>query len=370
MAIKRVLIFNTAQSIDIIGGSQASIEDAIENFLILNYHITYVSFRFNKIQNQSSLNFNRYFITKFKTNPFYFIYDLLYVFNKIVLKKYFIIWSNSALPSFYFIPFVKSKFKLYTFHGPIKEEQLHSNTNNFKIYLTKYIYKLFLIFFNKLHFNTYYVKNSVNSEYSFTCNYQSIVLELLLNDKKYIENLFKINKITFKSSYIKVLIPRRLVKRTGVFNFIKTLNFIDIKIVKNFEFFITGDGEEKQDIVNYINDIDSSNLKIKYLGLINKNLLLSYLNSVDVICIPSIGAEGFCLPAKEALLSNKFVLHTGQGGLNETLFNYNKSIQYSIYDIKTLEYALNYIFNNRNSIFNNNFPQNYISNFNLIFNEK
>ena len=38
--------------------------------------------------------------------------------------------------------------------------------------------------------------------------------------------------------------------------------------------------------------------------------------------IPSIEAEGYCIVAKEARLLNKFVLHTNQGGLKESLAGY------------------------------------------------
>jgi hypothetical protein len=370
MGTKKILIFNTAQLVDIIGGSQSALEDAIDTFLELNYEVIYISYKYNNIQNYSSPNFKRIFVTKLRLNPLKFVLDSIFVFYYIIFKKYDIVWANSAMPSFIYIPFVKSNYKLYTFHGPVIEEQLLSNKCNLKIFLTKYAYKFFLKYFDKLHFNTNYVKTAVESEYLFTKYYQSFVYELLLNEKKYIFNINRITQNILNTNFINVLIPRRLVKRTGVLHFVKSLKKLDKKLLERYKFYITGEGDEKNEIIECIKDLKLSSINIEFLGLINKNNMLSFLKSVDVVCIPSIGAEGFCLPAKEGLLSNKFVLHSGQGGLNETLHNYTKSIQYNTNDINTLEQALKYILKYRNSFFIDKISNNYITNFKLIFNEE
>ena len=365
MGIRRIIIFNTAQVQDLIGGSQAAIEDSIDEFLDQSFEVIFVSYNFNNTKNYCGPNFSRIFITKFWSNPIYFIFDVLLVFLIINFKKFNFLWVNAANPAFLFIPFIRSKKSIYTFHGPIIEEQTLSLRSNFKIFITKSIYRLFLIYFDFLHYNTNYVKNSVENEYPFTRKYKYYVLEILVNESKFLRQVNS-NKIEFiDKSKVNILIPRRLVKRTGVSSFIKSLLLIDNSIFINFKFYITGDGEEKHKIISLIKDIEN----INYLGLVNNATLNNIFSNVDAIVIPSIGAEGFCLPAKQAILLNKYVLHTGQGGLPETLNNYDKSIFFNFDNIKTIENGLMYILNNKNTITPNLSNYQFHNNFKTIFND-
>jgi glycosyltransferase involved in cell wall biosynthesis len=365
MGIKRIIIFNTAQVQDLIGGSQAAIEDSIDEFLDQNFDVIFVSYNFNNTKNYCGPNFSRIFITKFWSNPFYFIFDVLLVFFLINIKSFNFLWVNAANPAFLFVPFIRSKKSIYTFHGPIIEEQTLSLRSNFKIFLTKSIYKIFLNYFNFLHYNTNYVKNSVENEYPFTKKYNFNVLEILVNENKFLRQINN-NVIDYiDKSKVNLLIPRRLVKRTGVANFIKSLLLIDNSIFKNFNFYITGDGEQKNEIISLIKNIDN----IYFLGLVDNSTLNNIFCNVDAIVIPSIGAEGFCLPAKQSILLNKFVLHTGQGGLPETLNNYDKAILFNFNNLNSLVEGLIYILKNKNTT-TNNLPNNqFINNFKTIFND-
>jgi hypothetical protein len=333
MAIKKILIFNTAQVVDLIGGSQASLEDAILNFLDNDIEVIFISYQFNSIINYNGPNLKRIFIHRLRNNPLKFFLDIILALSFILFRKFDYIWANSALPCFIFMPLLIAKNKIYTFHGPIIEEQVFSNKSNNKISLTKILYKFYLNYFNILHYNTNYVKNSVQKEYPFTKKYDNYTSEILVNDqvfKNKYKNLFKQklyeNKLT-------VLIPRRLVKRTGVLNFIKSINILPLSLQNNFKFLITGDGPEKNNIIESIKDNDN----FIFLGLIPEEELNQQILNSDIICIPSIAAEGFCLPARHAMILDKFVLHTGQGGLLETTNNYYKSMLYNHNDIDTLK---------------------------------
>ena len=114
MGIRRIIIFNTAQVQDLIGGSQAAIEDSIDEFLDQSFEVIFVSYNFNNTKNYCGPNFSRIFITKFWSNPIYFIFDVLLVFLIINFKKFNFLWVNAANPAFLFIPFIRSKKSIYT----------------------------------------------------------------------------------------------------------------------------------------------------------------------------------------------------------------------------------------------------------------
>ena len=365
MATKKVLIFNTAQVSELIGGSQSAIEDSIDLFLELDYDVTYISYKYANTSTISDNFLNRLFLTKFSRNPIYFIFDYLRILNFISFKSYNFIWSNSALPSFLFMPFLFSNNKIYTFHGPIIEEQKYYNTSFIKIYTTKILYFIFLKYFKTLHFNTTYVKNTVEKEYKFTKNYKNIVTELLVNEHKFLTKRILFDFKYYDNNFINILIPRRLVKRTGVVNFLNALLEIGINNLDKFKFHITGNGEQKNEVIDLVKLLPNVN----YLDLVDESMMYYLINNANVICIPSIGAEGFCLPAKQAILLNKFVLHTGQGGLPETLYNYDKAILFDFDNLTSLKEGLFYISKNLNKNTKTASQNNYNNNFNTLFNE-
>jgi len=341
MATKKILIFNTAQVVDLIGGSQASLEDAITHFLDNNIQVTYISYRFNPIINYNGPNFKRIFINRFRLNPIKFSLDILLVFSQILFKKFDYVWANSALPSFIFIPFIYSRVNIYTFHGPIIEEQVYANKTKIKIYVTKYFYKIFLNYFHHLHYNTNYVKFAVENEYRFTKNYQSTTSEVLVDEKIFKDKFSNFKKFNQYGDKLTILIPRRLVKRTGVSNFINLIKVLPTYLQDNFIFLISGDGPEKENVVNLI----SHSKNIFYLGLLTEQQLNLMLYISDVVCIPSIAAEGFCLPARQAMILDKFILHSGQGGLIETTDNYYKSMIFNYTEKNSLSEQLSNIKN-------------------------
>jgi len=363
MGTKKVLIFNTAQVVDLIGGSQASLEDAILNFLDNNVDVIYISYKFNSNINYNGPNFKRFFIHRFRYNPLKFFLDILLILSSIIFRKFDYVWANSALPCFIFMPLIISKNKIYTFLGPIIEEQKFSNKSKIKILATKYLYKIFLNYFDQLHYNTSYVKNAVEKEYNFTKYYKSIVLEILVDDTNFKKKFYNKQKDNLNPDRLTVLIPRRLVKRTGVFDLIKLINVLPENIQNKFIFLITGDGPEKEIIVESI----KNNKNIKYLGLLTDEQLNIILFNSDIICIPSIGAEGFCLPARQAMILNKFVLHTGQGGLIETTKNYYKSLIFNYNDKSSFNTELINILNFDDKVTNKYTFDSYELKLNKIF---
>ena len=189
-----------------------------------------------------------------------------------------------------------------------------------------------------VHCNSNYDYKESISESKFLLSKKKIILEILLDNYLFYEkiiNLPKSNKIE-KFNFIDkkyFLISRRLVKRTGVYEFVKLINkesFFD-----NYLFIITGDGPLKNDILKLTKN------NILFFGEIDE-LSLDYLkNKAFCYIIPSIEAEGYSLLAKEAIILNKFVIHTNQGGLKESLNSYQKAKIFEFNNIDSLKKIFN-----------------------------
>lgn len=378
MDIKRVLIFNTAQAIDLVGGSQNAIEDAIEVLLRNRVYVEYISYRFNSnvILNDKTDFLKRYFIIKFTKNIFKWLLSLYTAYKEVNNKNYDIVWVNSAMPYIFFSFFIKSSKIIYTFHGPVLEEQKYSAANSLKMFLTKQLYKKLILKTSFIHFNTSYVKESVNKEFNFTKTKKNIIIETLVDGNKFINkyknsintefNIYDILKINSYDKFV-ILIPRRLVKRTGVYDLLLSIKKLDPEKLKKFKFLITGEGPEKDSIIHLINQMNI-NFDITYLGELSNTNLENLFFKVDCICIPSIAAEGFCLPAKQAKLINKIIIHSGQGGLNETLLNYNYDFVFNPKNPDSLLEVLNIITQLQVVDYKSNNEHSFEHNLNLLFN--
>ena len=351
MELKKILIFNTAQANDIIGGSQNAIEDAIVVLLKNHFDVYYISSSYNIYNYKNTVyGLNRIYIRRISQNPITFFIDFINTLKIITKIKFDIVWVNSAKPWFFFKSFIKTNKLIYTFHGPILEEQKYSNANVIKILLSKYLYQYLMKGVHLIHYNTTYVKTVVESEFKYLQTKKYLVEEVLVSENMVFEKYNKILKSRLEKEKFTILIPRRLVNRTGVVNFLQLLLSIDKNLLDKFFFYITGNGPQLNEVVSLISNFEN----IKYLGELPEVKFNSLFNNVDAICIPSVAAEGFCLPAKVAFLLNKPVLHTGQGGLNETLNGFSKSYCFE-YDTSSLSSSLTKLLEEHD--FNSSFNQ-------------
>ncbi|MDB0032617.1 glycosyltransferase, partial [Alphaproteobacteria bacterium] len=145
----------------------------------------------------------------------------------------------------------------------------------------------------------------------------------------FLKKINQIKKFYNKKNYDNgnfFILPRRLVKRTGVQQFLNEL--IKKKSFKKFNFYITGEGNLSNDIKLFCNRYDN----LKFVGKIDQNLLTFLIFISKGVIIPSVEAEGFCIVAKEAKILNKKIFHTNQGGLKECLAGYYKQTIFNIYD--------------------------------------
>ena len=356
---KQIIFFNSASSIDLIGGSQRSIDYLILN-LYKTYEVFYICWNFKSDKLEIN-KLNTHTIIKIphpKKSPisFMFIYPKIIKIYNSIMNKNTLIWVHSPLPFFFFKIANKKSIKyLYSVHGPLITEINYYRSKKVNNILINIIYNYILKDAKKIIFNSFYtLKTSIN-ESKFLHSKNLEVKELLVDEINFINRYRKIksnyNKTEFDNGNF-FLIPRRLVKRTGVYKFIKHL--IKKKINLKYKFYVTGEGDQYHDIKNLCN----KSFNIKFLGNIDQDLLTYLLSICKGIVIPSLEAEGFCIVAKEARLLNKYVIHTNQGGLKESLAGYEKqfifdfsNININIFSLKKLKLNSNKIIYEKNTSF-------------------
>ena len=348
---KQIIFFNSASSTDLIGGSQRSIDYLITN-LHKNFKIFYIcwNFRNNKLEINK---LNTHTIIKIphpKKNflSFFFSYPKFIKIYKNILNVKTLIWVHSPLPFFFFkITKNTSNEYLYSVHGPLITEINYYRNKKINNIILNMIYNFILKDSKKIIFNSFYtLKTSIN-ESNFLHSKNLEVKELLVDEKNFISNYIKIKNNYNKANFDKgnfFLIPRRLVKRTGVYDFIKII--IKKKINLIHKFYVTGEGDQ----YDKIKKICDKTINISFLGNIEQDLLTYLISISKGIIIPSIEAEGYCIVAKEARLLKKYVIHTNQGGLKECLAGYKNQLIFNFSNINMNIFSLNKIELNKNKI--------------------
>jgi glycosyltransferase involved in cell wall biosynthesis len=81
---------------------------------------------------------------------------------------------------------------------------------------------------------------------------------------------------------------------------------------------IVGDGSERYEFTELVNDLKLQN-KIKFLGWINNENIKNIYKNADVVVIPSIYPESFCLIGPEAMSVGRPVIGSNIGGIPEWL---------------------------------------------------
>ncbi len=348
---KQIIFFNSASSIDLIGGSQRSID-----YLILNlckiYKIFYICWNFKS--NKLEINkLDTHIIIKIphpKKNllSFISIYPKTIKIFKNILNKNTLVWVHSPLPFFFFKIAKTIPYKyLYSVHGPLITEINYYRSKKVNNIIINTIYNFILKKAKKIIFNSFYTLKTSIYESNFLHSKNLEVKELLVDEKKFIKRYRKI-KLNYRKSEFDngnfFLIPRRLVQRTGVYKFIKYI--IKKKINLKYKFYVTGEGDQYRDIKN----LCDKSVNINFLGNIDQDLLTYLLSISKAIIIPSLEAEGFCIVAKEARLLNKFVIHTNQGGLKESLAGYEKQFIFDFSNINISMFSLKNLKLNNNKI--------------------
>ena len=106
------------------------------------------------------------------------------------------------------------------------------------------------------------------------------------------------------------MIPRRLEARTGVLEFVKLITD-HAHPPSDLLFVFTGSGPLFKEVL----EISQPFSNILVTGFVPQEQLYALYNFSSLFVVPSIDAEGCCLPARIAFLLGKPILSTAQGGL-------------------------------------------------------
>ncbi|MCM1989258.1 glycosyltransferase [Oceanirhabdus seepicola] len=152
-----------------------------------------------------------------------------------------------------------------------------------------------------------------------------VVIKNAINDREFKcisenEKLELIKSINEKSNLI--FVPRRLVPKNGVIYVVQAAKELIERGVNDFKLLIAGDGIERNNIINYIND-NNLNQYVKLLGSVPHDEIIKYFNMAKIIVVPSIPSnnveEATSLSALEGMACGKVVIASNIGGLKEII---------------------------------------------------
>jgi len=131
-----------------------------------------------------------------------------------------------------------------------------------------------------------------------------------LNTFKPIDKNAAREKLRINRSSFVVLFVGRLIEEKGV-----KLLFEVAKNIKEFEFYIVGDGPLRGDVKRFAEENDN----FHFVGPVNNQSLPLWYNASDVLVVPSISEEGFGRVIIEALACGVPVLGSNLGGIPEAI---------------------------------------------------
>jgi len=338
--MKEILITNATVSQDIIGGASKAIDDIADQLAKDQYRVFIFAPNrsgskrpcFEIISPNISIIRYKYF-QKFRIlNPIFAIATYLKFFG---LKRFDLVWGNSPEPWIY-IP-KNGKKKIYSVHGPWKTESNldKSNKNRLRELSINLAYRFILKKDVLYHFQSDYVFNSCIKEEARFQKFKKIIIPVLLDEKK----LLKKRSKSFKShsKKINILVARRLVNRTGVREFLRLTDgldeFLDITII--------GDGY----LSDSIKELSRYRPNVRFLGKVEDDILYEEITKCDLVCMPSIDAEGFGASILQALFLFKPVLYTKVGGMNEFLQHNTDCFPFDLYQKNEFECLIKKLLN-------------------------
>ena len=317
-----ILITNPVCFQDVYGGSARGV-DEISKYLSLHGHRVVLLVQNRKNREKIHYISDNFLIYRYpySSSTRHLIKNMFsaHMASRWLWKKYKfdIVWGNAPEP-WLFIKKNNSR-RIYTMHGPwLLESELDQRINKLKYVLISIAYRFL---FNKktlLHFQSDYIYSICSSEYRRIKKNKHIIAPVLINDKsirfvydsKY-ESLIDSNKTN-------LLLARRLVRRTGVVEFLKTISNFPDDIRKELNIIIVGTGYLSEEISVLVEEM---NYSVHYLGhTCQKDLDFLYM-AVDYCVMPSINAEGFGVSILESLLRNTPVIYTDSGGMGDFLRN-------------------------------------------------
>lgn len=140
----------------------------------------------------------------------------------------------------------------------------------------------------------------------------------------------------------------RLSKEKGVINLINAFNKItNEKEFENKKLLIAGDGPEKENIIQFINN-NKLNKKIIILGYLSQDKLKEYTRKASFMVVPSIWYENCPYSILETQAIGKAIIGADVGGIPELVKNEKNGFTYKYNNIDELSEKMRKLFNDKN----------------------
>lgn len=108
-----------------------------------------------------------------------------------------------------------------------------------------------------------------------------------------------------------------LIKRKGVEDLLKAVNYIQSRGISNFKLLIAGSGEEEDKLKEYVN-LKNINKYVEFLGWIDKKQKPMLLRQADILVLPSYN-EGLPIAILEAMSYSLPIISTKVGSIAEAV---------------------------------------------------
>jgi glycosyltransferase involved in cell wall biosynthesis len=133
----------------------------------------------------------------------------------------------------------------------------------------------------------------------------------------------------------------RLSVEKGILNLVKAM-----KNLEGEKLFIAGNGPEKENIENYINE-NNLNDRIKLLGYLKQEEIKKYIQKAKFIVIPSIWYENCPYSILEAMEIGKPLIGSKIGGIPELIKNEQNGFLYEFDNIEELTIQMKKLFDDK-----------------------
>lgn len=183
----------------------------------------------------------------------------------------------------------------YFFHGPARLEASVEGKSKFNQLVKYCIERACLALSKEIFVVSKAFKDLLLKEHKQKFKHASVILPKFQYKKMFYEEWES------NTDHLKFVIVRRLVKRTGVVPFVKLfITMLESAIIPlDSELFIAGDGPEKYELTEIINN-SAYTKNIHYMGLISEENKIELFKKADYNIVPTLNLEGFGLVIIEA----------------------------------------------------------------------
>ena len=209
------------------------------------------------------------------------------------------IMLKKKLPKLKYVRYLHGCFDEYTF----------GNEGNFiKRTLVKFVMQKAFNISDLLIFISNAVKDSFDKKFNIKDKKTAIVYNGI--DSKFLEEA-KLKNEDMKN----IIFVGRLTYVKGVNLLIEALKKIH-EVNDNIKLTIVGEGEEKQNLINQVNELDLQNF-VLFTG--RQANVIKWLDKADIFVYPSIWQEGFGISVVEAMARGCIPVAFNKGGLTEII---------------------------------------------------